>query len=303
MAETAMKQEGTQSRPGMAEAGNGRPKAVVIGVAVAAVLAAAGSAYYFLYARWHESTDDAFIEAHVVPISSNVAGHALNVYVDDNQQVAKGAQLVQIDPADYKVRLDQNKAALLAAEADASRTRADAARYQLLFAQDQVSKQVLDKAVADASVAAAQVEESRKRVDAAALDLSYTQIAAPEAGRVTRKAVEPGAYVEVGQPLMALVPKDVWVVANFKETQLTHMKPGQPVALEVDSFPGREFHGHIDSIQDGTGSRFSMLPPENATGNFVKVVQRVPVKIVFDDGEDMRGLSPGMSVVPDVDVH
>jgi membrane fusion protein (multidrug efflux system) len=120
---------------------------------------------------------------------------------------------------------------------------------------------------------------------------------------VTRKSVEPGEWVQVGQALLAIVPQDVWVVANYKETQLTHMRVGQPVELYVDAYPGHAFKGHVDSIQSGTGAKFSLLPPENATGNFVKVVQRVPVKIVLDEqpGEQFY-LGPGMSVIAEVKV-
>jgi membrane fusion protein (multidrug efflux system) len=118
---------------------------------------------------------------------------------------------------------------------------------------------------------------------------------------VARKNVQPGQYLQVGQTLMAVVPSDFWVTANFKETQLTHMRVGQPVEISVDAFPDHVFHGHIDSMQAGTGARFSMLPPENATGNYVKVVQRVPVKIVFDeDAQAKQLLRLGMSVTPEV---
>jgi membrane fusion protein, multidrug efflux system len=154
-----------------------------------------------------------------------------------------------------------------------------------------------------AEIAAAELAQARAAVAQAELELSYTTIRAPAAGRVTRKAVEEGAYVQAGRTLMAIVPADVWVVANFKETQLTDMRPGQPAEIEVDAYPGIVFKGHVDSIQAGTGARFSLLPPENATGNFVKVVQRVPVKIVFDApvaGDHL--LVPGMSVVPAVRV-
>jgi len=121
------------------------------------------------------------------------------------------------------------------------------------------------------------------------------------AGRITRKSVEPGAYVQVGQTLFSIVPDQVWVVANFKETQLRHMRAGQPVTVSVDAYPDKKFKGHVDSIQSGTGARFTLLPPENATGNYVKVVQRVPVKIVIDEQADPAYvLGPGMSVVPDV---
>jgi multidrug efflux pump subunit AcrA (membrane-fusion protein) len=131
-----------------------------------------------------------------------------------------------------------------------------------------------------------------------ALLVSYTRIVAPEAGRVTRRTVEEGMYVQVGQVLMSIVPNDFWVVANFKETQLKAMHPGQPAEIKVDAFKNEVVRGHVDSIQAGTGSRFSLLPPENATGNYVKVVQRVPVKIVFDPPlPDPSRLGPGMSVV------
>jgi membrane fusion protein (multidrug efflux system) len=133
--------------------------------------------------------------------------------------------------------------------------------------------------------------------------LSYVKLSAPEDGRITSKAVESGAYVQVGQNLLALVTPKVWVTANFKETQLREMRPGQPVLIAVDAYPDRELRGHVDSIQAGSGARFSLLPPENATGNYVKVVQRVPVKIVFDEQPDVqRILGPGMSAMPDVKV-
>jgi membrane fusion protein (multidrug efflux system) len=138
----------------------------------------------------------------------------------------------------------------------------------------------------------------------AQLELSYTKIVAPEAGRITQRSVEPGRYVQVGQPLLSIVPDRLWVVANFKETQLHAMRPGQAVAITVDAYPTRTFRGHVDSIQAGAGAAFSLLPPENATGNYVKVVQRVPVKIVFDDPPDPHDvLGPGMSVVPTVTVR
>ena len=120
---------------------------------------------------------------------------------------------------------------------------------------------------------------------------------------MTRKAVEEGALLQVGQVLFAILPDDLWVNANFKETQLTFMQPGQPVDIDVDAYPDKAFRGHVDSIQAGSGAAFSLLPPENATGNFVKVVQRVPVKIVFDESPDpAHSLGPGMSVVPEVKV-
>ncbi len=138
----------------------------------------------------------------------------------------------------------------------------------------------------------------------ARLNLSYTKIYAPISGHVTRKSVEVGTHVQVGQPLLALVDPDIWVLANFKETQLAKMQPGQPATVTVDTHPGVKFAAHVDSLQRGSGARFSLLPPENATGNYVKVVQRVPVKIVFDDLKQIEQyeLGPGMSVVPTVKI-
>jgi membrane fusion protein (multidrug efflux system) len=166
-------------------------------------------------------------------------------------------------------------------------------------AQDELlqARAVVEKRRAEASEAEAQVRQAE-------LDLSYTRITAPCAGYVTKKSVEPGAYVQVGQQLLAVVGSDVWVVANFKETQISGMKPGQPVDIEVDAYPDVVFRGRVDSIQRGTGSRFTLLPPENATGNFIKVVQRVPVKIVLDRQNGSAGylLAPGMSVIPDVNL-
>ena len=150
----------------------------------------------------------------------------------------------------------------------------------------------------------AEIEQAEATVRQAELDLSYTKIYAPEDGRVTRKTVEQGALLQPGQALFVLVPADMWVVANFKETQLDRMRAGQQVEIKVDAYPGVIFKGHVDSFQTGTGSRFSLLPPENATGNYVKVVQRLPVKIVFDDQSDCEHLlAPGMSAEPEVKVR
>ena len=150
----------------------------------------------------------------------------------------------------------------------------------------------------------AQTEQQKAAVQLAELNLSYTRIVAPDSGYVTRKAVQPGNFVQTGQALMALVSDRVWVVANFKETQLAHMRPGQPVDLRIDAYPGEKLRGRVDSIQAGSGARFSLLPPENATGNYVKVVQRVPVKIVFVEPPPASiKIGPGMSVAPRVRVQ
>jgi membrane fusion protein (multidrug efflux system) len=150
--------------------------------------------------------------------------------------------------------------------------------------------------------AQAQVKAAQATLDQAQTNLARTTIEAPRAGRIAKLSAAKGAYAQPGSALMELVPGNFWITANFKETQLTDMRPGQPVDIAVDAYPGKTFHGHVDSIQAGSGTAFSLLPPENATGNFVKVVQRVPVKIVFDTQPDVY-LGPGMSVVPSVKVR
>ena len=163
------------------------------------------------------------------------------------------------------------------ANADASLAAVDAARRQLAAAERR-SRWPRARSRPPGTRSPATPPTSVK----SQLNLSYTTIIAPRDGRVTRKNVAPGAYVQPGQQLLAIVPYDVWVNANFKETQLTRMRPGQPVTIAVDAYPEHDLHGHVQSFQAGTGAAFSLLPPENATGNYVKVVQRVPVKIVFD---------------------
>jgi membrane fusion protein, multidrug efflux system len=279
-----------------------RPISLVV-AAVVLLAAIVGGARYWMYASAHESTDDAFIEADIVSVSARVAGHIARVHVADNQDVSEGQLLVEIDDRQYGAALEQARGQLTAAEAAARRARADAERARELFQRQLIARAALDQAVADERTTSAQVEAARAAVAARELEVQFTRVVSPVAGRVTRKVAEEGLFVQVGQPLMAIVPRDIYVIGNFKETQLGRMRPGQPVEVRVDAHKGRIFHGHVDSIQRGTGSRFSLLPPENATGNFVKVVQRVPVKIVLDDPPDARfPLGPGMSVVPSVKV-
>jgi membrane fusion protein (multidrug efflux system) len=190
-----------------------------------------------------------------------------------------------------------------AAKSGVNEATAKVASAQGILAAAKTAEQQVAAAQAKARYAQAQVEQAQAQLDAATLNLSYTTIKAPVAGRVTRKNVQKGQYLQVGQTLLAIVPQDFWVTANFKETQLTYMRVGQSVDIHVDLFPDRIFHGRIDSFQAGTGARFSLLPAENATGNYVKVVQRVPVKITFDPGEEATEvLGLGMSVVPEVRV-
>jgi len=188
---------------------------------------------------------------------------------------------------------------------DLAHSQAQAASANLEAARNQAKAAEAEVALSAAGVetASAAVQQAEAKLRQAELNLSYTEVTAPEDGRVTRRVVEQGAYIQPGQALMAIVPRHYWVIANFKEIQLTHMRVGQPVEVVVDAYPGRKFNGHVESIQSGAGARFSLFPPENATGNYIKVVQRVPVKILLDDmPENDLALGPGMSVVPKVRV-
>lgn len=392
-------------------------------------------AYLVHYWQRHVSTDDAYVEGIISPISARIPGKVVQVLINDNQNVKKGDLLVRLDPKDYEVALRQAQAAVdtakanlqnaqanftltdqttrseinqadaslavaassvdvaaynleqqkselaaqnaavaaaeaavTAAEANYDLTRVDRDRYKNLLAKQFVSLQSYDQAEAAFKNAQANLNATRQRLaqaraearqeedgvrsktaavlqarsqeqqakavlqntrvqrrqvqvrktqveaarsqlsqaianlNMAKLNVEYTDIRAPLDGRVTKKSVQVGQVVQAGQALFALVDlQDIWVVANFKETQLTNVRPGQPATISVDTYPDVVFKGHVDSIQAGSGAVFSLLPPENATGNFVKVVQRIPVKIDFQPGENSRHLLvPGMSVVPTI---
>jgi membrane fusion protein, multidrug efflux system len=195
--------------------------------------------------------------------------------------------------------------AITVAEQRAQQMRGAAAQARAGLATAQTAPQQLQVTQARAAAAQARVAQAQAALKQAQLNLEYTAIKAPGSGIVSRKAVEPGQIVQPGQPLMAIVDLEkIWITANFKETQLKSMRPGQKAKVEVDALGGREFEGHIDSIAAATGAKFSLLPPENATGNFVKVVQRIPVKIYLEAGQDPdHRLRPGMSVTPTVYVR
>jgi membrane fusion protein (multidrug efflux system) len=331
-----------EAAPNARRSSLGRNLGVALGIAAGLAFAAYGL-HAWIYARAHESTDDAQVEGHIIPVLARVGGYVRSVEATDNQRVQAGDLLVEIDDRDLVARLRQAEADLATALSDAGpegqaaadrraaeaavaqaraedrRANADLARYRELSAEGVLAPTDLDAAVAaaasaDAALAAAQnrvaaagarargadsrVASARAARDQAALMLSYARIRAPERGVVSKKSVEVGQLVESGQALMAVVPLDsVWVVANLKETQLQHLEPGQPVEVRADAYPGRDFHGHVESLSPATGSKFSLLPPDNATGNFVKVVQRVPVRIALDDSNDpAHPLRPGMSV-------
>src|ERR1017187_4893230 len=197
-------------------------------------------------------------------------------------------------------------------ELDAAQTASLKAQADLKSAQENVevenskvdeANRTLAAAWAQVGTVEAQWQEAQTNIAAAKINLAYTKLFASADGHITRKEIVVGDYVQVGEQLMSLVQTDIWVVANFKESQLKKMSPGQPVTVAIDALGGREFSAHVDSVQAGSGAQFSLLPPENATGNFVKVIQRVPVKILFDEplpGDHVIG--PGLSVTPSVQV-
>jgi membrane fusion protein (multidrug efflux system) len=302
---------------------------------IAAVVLAAGVVYgvrTISFYRHHAETDDAQIEGHIDPVLPRVTGYVTEVDVDDNQRVAKGDVLLRIDTRDLQAKVETAEGALgtaraqvavaranaAAAETARARTATDLARYSALRAKQEISQQQYDvargaadtaaaqRSAALQAVAAAQAQVAQKQadLDLARLQLSYATVAAPSSGIVSKKNVEVGELVQAGQPLMAIVQDaSVWVVANYKETQLRRMRVGQPVTFEVDAYPNHVFHGRVDSFAAATGAKFSLLPPDNATGNFTKVVQRIPVKIVPTDPPDARfPLRAGMSVTTIVDL-
>lgn len=307
-------------------------------VIVLAIFAVLGG-LYVLNESQYQSTDDAYIDTTTVNVSPRVSGQIEEVYVTDNQFVKAGDLVAVIDSADYKIRLDQAeanyerlqldqqnaKANLSAAKSAIALAKKDLDRYKNLYEQGAVSKQTLDSAQvkydqAEANltqanqalfsnkngvtVADANLKTAKAALDKAALDLSYTKIYAPQSGTVASRRVEKGMWVTTGAPLFTLVPEDVWVIANFKENQLKDMKAGQPVTIKVDTYPNKKFKGKIDSIQRASGAKSSLFPPENAVGSFVKIVQRIPVKIIFTEkyDTDKYNIVPGMSVVPKVKV-
>ena len=317
--------------PAEPKAGGRRRTAFMIMGVVLLALVALG-ARRWIYGLSHVSSDNAQVDGHIVPILPKVGGFVTEVRIDENQNVKAGDTLVVLDDRDYKVRLAQAEADLAVAlagvsnrarvgqaeaqveqaQANALKAHADLERVRPLALQEIVSKQQLDAVEAgaragDAALAAAQasllaadarVGAARAARDQAALNLSYTRVIAPSSGVVSKKTVELGQLVQAGQPLMSVVPlEDVWVTANLKETEVADVKPGEPVDFTVDAYPGRHFTGHVQSLSPATGARFSLLPPDNATGNFTKVVQRVPVRVRPDKVDPAHPLRPGLSVV------
>jgi membrane fusion protein (multidrug efflux system) len=343
-------------------------KKIIIGVVVvAAVIALTWAIKTFIYSRGHESTDNAQVDGHIVPVLSKVGGYVTAVLVQDNDSVREGQTLVRIDDSEYRVKVAQADADLAAAQsaaggrqftgqsqaavatasgqrsaldaqiqaalANQQKANADLARMRDLVSKQIVSAQQLDAAQAAAAAAAADVEALQRQASAAGgtvqnaqagvrlaqarlqaaqasldnakLQLGYTNVTAPETGTISKKQVEIGQLVQAGQTMMSIVADTgTWVTANFKETQLNRMHVGQPVAIEVDAYPGCDAEGKVQSLSGATGARFALLPPDNATGNFTKVVQRLPVRIAITKGcGPTRPLRPGMSVVAHTDIR
>jgi membrane fusion protein (multidrug efflux system) len=261
----------------------------VIILLCAIVLVAVVAAYYIIYAMGHESTDDAYTTGFVHQISSRVTSNVTQLLIVDNQYVHQGQVLLQLDPRDFLVQVARAKANYEKAQADFDRV------YAVRNDVAAISKSDYDQTKNNLDVAKAALDDANNQ-------LSYCTIVAPTDGYIGNRTVEVGNRVTVGGALMAVV-QDVWVLANYKETQLGKMKKNQPVVITVDAIPGHKFQGHVDSFSPGTGSTFALLPPDNATGNFTKIVQRVPVKILFepDSIRDFRNrLVPGLSVETEV---
>jgi len=377
-----------------------------IGLAIAILVLIVVGFFVYRYLTSYEDTDDAQIDGHINSVSARISGHVLKLDVADNQYVAAGQVLVEIDPADYQVAYDRAKAdfdeaeaaaeaagvtvpitsintssqvsstqadvnsaragiqaakqqyeaakaQLQEAEANNTKAQQDLERYKLLVAKQEISQQQYDEAYAAAAASAATVagakasaqaaqqqvtqaegrlvqaeasyryastaprqmrvtrarasqalavaQQKKAALDQASLNLEYTKVRAPIDGIVSNRTVEVGQNVSPGEQLMDVINlTDIWITANFKETQLADMRVNQPVTIHVDA-NGRSYNGKVNSIAGASGARFSLLPPENATGNYVKVVQRIPVKIVLDPDQDKdHALRPGMSVEPKV---
>lgn len=406
--ETERESKAAPGRRNIERAPKGRRRAFTIFFIVLAIVAAAGAAYWF-YSQQFEETDDAQVDAHLNPISARIDGTITRVYVDDNHVVKVGDPLVDLDPRDYQVALDQAlaqlnqarsmviaqrpnvpitqvetatnisgaeadianaqaalgaaihdeataEAKLTESQANAAKAESDLGRYKLLISKEEVSQQEYDQAIATAKAQAANVaaneaalksagqtvdqrkaqlalsqskltqyqrnasaqlairratvaseqanaQNAQSQVELAQLKLSYCKITAPVAGIVMKRSAEVGSHISAGQQLLTIVQtNDMWVTANFKETQLRNIHPGQSATIHVDALK-RDFNGDVENIGGSTGAMASVLPPENATGNYVKVVQRIPVRIRFKpDQPGMDRLRPGMSVEPKVRV-
>jgi membrane fusion protein, multidrug efflux system len=317
---------------------NPRLRRLLLMVALPIVLIIAGL-WYWVHSSRYQDTDNAYVVADQVNVAPQVAGRVLTVPVAQNQVVSEGQVLLTIDPQPFQIALDQanakldtvrndiqaQQASLKGAEAHAAYLRRQVDRDTNLVKQDVVAANKLDDMKTQLTVAEQQIAQIRASLngnpalpytqqatykqalaarDDAALQLSYATLKAPAAGVVTEVDIKPGDIVALGHPVFALVMSGKrWVEANFKETQLTRVHVGQKVDVEVDTYPGHKWQGSVESIAPGTGSVFSVLPAQNATGNWVKVVQRIPVRIALDQAQGEPDLRAGMSAEVDIDTH
>jgi membrane fusion protein (multidrug efflux system) len=270
-------------------------KKIAAGIGAAVLL----GGILWIWTSRYEDTDNAYTAAHVATLSPKVAGLVTEVLVEENYKVKKDQVLVRIDSRDYQNALNTLKAELGSVDASLALARKDLRRSELLLTEKAIPEQQKD----DDST---KVQELQKKQDAlkaqiaqAELNLGFTEVRAPSDGTVGKKLIEPGMVVNAGQPLLSFVDSQApWVVANFKETQLRKMKIGQKVEIEIDSIGGKVFEGEIESFSPGTGATFALIPPDNATGNFTKIVQRLPVRVHFMP-ESIRGyedrIVPGLS--------
>jgi len=330
-------------------------------LALGCIVGVIGGVLWWLYERQFESTDDAFVDTHIVRLAPQVAGRVVQVLANDNALVQENAPLVSIDSAGLESQVAQVRAQVaqaqseidsarseilvdqrayqqalaevVSAQAAAAKASADLMRFRSLqqLNPSAVAQQQIDDATTAVVQTAAQVQSAQRaaqtraaqtamartqvsssleqlhaaqaQLQSAGINLGYTLIVAPVSGHVADSTVAVGDYVSPGTQMMAIIPLTLWITANFKETQLPLMRPGQAVSIKVDACPGDQMSGHVDSIQRGAGQAFAILPPQNATGNYVKVVQRVPVKIDFDRLPPDCPLGPGMSVEPTVRVR
>ncbi len=306
-----------------------KKKRVII-PSITAIIFLISGIFYSIHSIYYKSTDNAFIEGHIITVAPRVQGPVLKLYIEDNMEVKKGDLLLEIDSSDYKTKLKETKAKLEEEKAklvssqnevtkslsDLDFAKADYNRYLKMYQKGISSKHDYDESLNKLTIAQSnnnaalanynEIKAAIKRLEAQLeqdeLNLSYTKIYACQNGLITNRTVEEGNYIQIAQPLFAIVPKEMWVVANFKETQIANMQKGQSVTIKIDTYPGKKFIGEVDSIQRSTGSKQSLFPPENAVGSYVKIVQRVPVKIIFKEDISKYNIVPGMSVVPEVKV-
>jgi membrane fusion protein (multidrug efflux system) len=286
-----------------APANNDKRNKILRGLLAVAVLAAG----YFIYQAYrYEGTDDAYVQGHAVMLAPRIGGAVVKVLVKENEKVKAGQVLAQLDDQDYSTSYSQAIADQASVQADLEQAAQDYQRYTKLYQDQAISKSDYDAALAKYRNLTSRLKADQAKADQAKLNLSYTQILAPEDGTIAKKSVEVGMVVPAGQALFGFVSSNErWVEANFKETQLSRIQPGQKVYVNVDAVKGKTFEGTVDSIGSATGSTFTLLPPDNSTGNFTKVVQRVPVKILLDNltAADIDRLAAGLSAVVKVKVH